>query len=205
MLENRLWLMDEGSGQSIYELLTTLWRKERESEELAKLPEDFGRRVQEYIGSVKHYLKVSDKQSLSYELKRAELEAVTSLLNELFRLRLRKILNLILQENLPENLFDFESRICLNLLESVKEYRRRVRELMVSVAYRDWREIKSTLIPVYFLKEHDKIVGSDHRTYGPFKPGDIAALPPENAKVLEMKDVARVLRALEPKHGKRND
>jgi len=193
-------LMDEGSGQSIYELLTTLWRRERESGELVKLPEDFAQRVQEYIGSVKHYLKVSDRQSLSYELKRAELEAVTSLLNELFRLRLRKILNLVLQESSPENLFDFESRIYLNLLESVKEYRRRVGELMVSVAYRDWREIKSNLIPVYFLKEHEKIVGSDRKTYGPFKPGDIAVLPPENVKILEMRNVVRVLRVLEPEH-----
>ena len=198
-------MMDEGSGQSIYELLTTLWRRERESGELVKLPEDFAQRVQEYIGSVKHYLKVSDRQSLSYELKRAELEAVTSLLNELFRLRLRKILNLVLQESSPENLFDFESRIYLNLLESVKEYRRRVGELMVSVAYRDWREIKSNLIPVYFLREHERIVGPDRKIYGPFKPGDIAVLPPENAKILEMKDVVRVLRVLEPEHGKKGD
>ena len=197
--------MDEGSGQSIYELLTSLWRRERESEELVKLPEDFGRRVQEYIGSVKHHLKVSDKQSLSFELKKAELEAVTSLLNELFELRLRKILNLVLQEGSPENLFDFESRIYLNLLESVKEYKRRVRELMVSVAYRDWREVESTLIPVYFLKEHDRIISSDRRIYGPFKPGDIAVLPSENAKVLEMKNIVRVLRVLEPKLEKKND
>ena len=197
--------MDKGSGQSIYELLTTLWRRERESEGLVKLPEDFARRVQEYVGSVKHYLKVSDRQSLSYELKRAELEAVTSLLNELFGLRLRKILNLVLQEGSPENLFDFESRIYLNLLESVKEYRRRVRELTVSVAYRDWREIKSILVPVYFLKEHGKIITPDRRVYGPFKPGDIAVLPPENAKILEMKDVVRVLRVLEPEHRKKGD
>jgi len=193
-------MMDEGSGQSIYELLTTLWRRERESGELVKLPEDFAQRVQEYIGSVKHYLKVSDRQSLSYELKRAELEAVTSLLNELFRLRLRKILNLVLQESSPENLFDFESRMYLNLLESVKEYRRRVGELMVSVAYRDWREIKSNLIPVYFLREHEKIVGPDRKTYGPFKPGDIAVLPPENVKILEVRNIVRVLRVLEPEH-----
>ena len=193
-------MMDEGSGQSIYELLTTLWRRERESGELVKLPEDFAQRIQEYIGSVKHYLKVSDRQSLSYELKMAELEAVTSLLNELFRLRLRKILNLVLQESSPENLFDFESRIYLNLLESVKEYRRRVGELMVSVAYRDWREIKSNLIPVYFLREHEKIVGPDRKTYGPFKPGDIAVLPPENVKILEVRNIVRVLRVLEPEH-----
>ncbi|HDJ67050.1 MAG TPA: DNA replication complex GINS family protein [Nitrososphaeria archaeon] len=197
--------MDEGSGQSIYELLTTLWKREKESEELVKLPEDFGRRVQEYIGSVKHHLKVSDKQSLSFELKRAELEAVTSLLNELFELRLRKILNLVLQERSPENLFDFESRIYLNLLESVKEYRRRIGELMVSVAYRDWREVKSSLTPVYFLKEHDRIIGSDRKTYGPFKPGDIAVLPSDNAKVLEIKNIARILRVLEPKLGEKND
>jgi len=197
--------MDEGSGQSIYELLTTLWKREKESEELVKLPEDFGRRVQEYIGSVKHHLKVSDKQSLSFELKRAELEAVTSLLNELFELRLRKILNLVLQERSPENLFDFESRIYLNLLESVKEYRRRIGELMVSVAYRDWREVKSSLTPVYFLKEHDRIIGSDRKTYGPFKPGDIAVLPSDNAKVLEIKNIARILRVLEPKLEKKND
>jgi DNA replication factor GINS len=41
-----------------------------------------------------------------------------------------------------------------------------------------------------FLKEIPAIVGADMKTYGPFKPEDIASLPVENAKVLIKQGVA---------------
>ncbi|MFQ6096039.1 MAG: hypothetical protein ACE5NN_07835, partial [Candidatus Bathyarchaeia archaeon] len=39
-------------------------------------------------------------------------------------------------------------------------------------------------VEVRFLKEVPVIVGSDMKTYGPFKPGDISRLPKQNAEIL---------------------
>jgi DNA replication factor GINS len=37
---------------------------------------------------------------------------------------------------------------------------------------------------VRLLKEIPEIVGADMKTYGPFKPEDVATVPKENAKTL---------------------
>jgi len=41
-----------------------------------------------------------------------------------------------------------------------------------------------------FVKEIPAIIGADMKTYGPFRPEDIASLPIENAKILVKQDVA---------------
>jgi DNA replication factor GINS len=41
-----------------------------------------------------------------------------------------------------------------------------------------------------FTKEIPAIIGPDMKTYGPFKPEDIASLPQENAKILVRQGVA---------------
>lgn len=41
-----------------------------------------------------------------------------------------------------------------------------------------------------FVKEIPAIIGADMKTYGPFKPEDIASLPQENAKILVKQGVA---------------
>jgi len=45
-------------------------------------------------------------------------------------------------------------------------------------------------VKVRFLKEIPAIVGADMKTYGPFKEGDIAELPKENAEVLVKQKIA---------------
>jgi len=43
---------------------------------------------------------------------------------------------------------------------------------------------------VRFVQEVPAIIGVDMKTYGPFKPEDIATLPAENAKILIKKGLA---------------
>lgn len=48
----------------------------------------------------------------------------------------------------------------------------------------------SQLLLIRFLEEHPQLVGVDLKTYGPFKPDDLAALPVENARLIIRKNQA---------------
>jgi len=52
------------------------------------------------------------------------------------------------------------------------------------------REEKPRRMLLRFLQEIPAIIGSDMRTYGPFKVEDIATLPIENARILLEKGIA---------------
>ena len=185
--------------KDVYEILNDIWRKENEEEGLAKLPEDLAEKLREYVGSIKHYLKVSDKETLSAEIREAAANAVTKLVQEIFELRLRKILRYVLRNEVPENLYGFELKFYPNMLKLIQDYRDAVREMATAAAYQDWEQIRSKYEVVCFLKDVSQIVGSDLKVYGPFKAGDIATLPLENARNLEMANIVRIVKVLEPK------
>ncbi len=191
--------MSDNPEKAVYDVLNELWRKELESEDLIKLPEDLAQKLREYIGSIKHYLKVSDKETLSAEIKEATVEAVSSLVKELFELRLRKILRHALNNTQPENLFRFEMRFYPSLLKLIQDYRENVEEMAAAIAYQDWEQVKTRYEVVSFLKDVDQIIGPNLEVYGPFKAGDVAALPEETARNLELAAVVRIIRVLEPK------
>ena len=191
--------MAENPEKDVYEMLKELWRKEVESEGLAKLPDDLSQKLREYIGSIKHYLKVSDKETLSAEIKEAAANAVVKLVEDIFELRLRKILRYALNNQAPESLYNFEFEFYPSLLKLIQDYRESVREMATAVAYQDWAQIKSQYELVCFLKDVEQIIGSDLKVYGPFKAGDLAVLPPENARNLELANVIRIIRVLEPR------
>jgi len=191
--------MAENPEKDVYEMLKELWRKEVESEDLAKLPDDLSQKLREYIGSIKHYLKVSDKETLSAEIKEAAANAVVRLVEDIFELRLRKILRYALNNQAPESLYNFEFEFYPSLLKLIQDYRESVREMATAVAYQDWAQIKSQYELVCFLKDVEQIIGSDLKVYGPFKAGDLAVLPPENARNLELANVIRIIRVLEPR------
>ena len=185
--------------KDVYEILNDIWRKENEEEGLAKLPEDLAEKLREYVGSIKHYLKVSDKETLSAEIREAAANAITKLVQEIFELRLRKILRYVLRNEVPENLYGFELKFYPNMLKLIQDYRDAVREMATAAAYQDWEQIRSKYEVVCFLKDVSQIVGPDLKVYGPFKAGDIATLPLENARNLEMANIVRIVKVLEPK------
>ncbi len=191
--------MAKNPEKDIYEELNEIWLREAESEGLAKLPEDLSEKLREYVGSIKNYLKVSDRETLSAEIREAAANVIVKLVREIFELRLRKIVRNILRNEIPENLFGFELSFYSNAIKLVKDYRDKVREMATAVAYQDWQEIKAKHEVVYFLKDVSQIVGPNLKVYGPFKAGDIAALPVENARSLEIAGVVMVVKVLEPK------
>ncbi len=187
------------SGETgLYELLYELWMKERESVGLTLLPKELENLIRNYVAQAKAYLRVSDKKSLSARLREAELEAVRKLAEELFTLRMEKIIKYAKNGKSPENLYGHEHQLFENIRRSITEYKEKVKALVEAAAYPDWKPIESRYELVSFLQDFPQIVGEDLETYGPFRRGDIAVLPPGNARALESRGVVRRIRVGEP-------
>jgi len=194
--------MSSDSHRDVYESLMEAWRIERGEEGPAKLPEELLEDIRKYIGGLKHQLRVSDRGTLTSELREVFLEAVMRIVQELFELRLRKLVEAAVEEKPLENLIGFERRIYPRLVSLVKEYRDCIEELIEAVAYQNWERIPSRYELVCFLKDVPEFIGIDLESYGPFRAGDIAALPSENARNLELAGVVRVIKVLQPRAGK---
>jgi hypothetical protein len=190
--------MSSDSHGDLYEALMEAWRIERGEEGLAKLPEELLEDIRKYIGSLKHQLRVSDRGTLTSDLREVFLDAVTRIVRELFELRLRKLVEAAVEEKPLENLIGFERRIYPRLVSLIKEYRDCVGELVEAVAYQNWEKMPSRYELICFLKDAPELIGIDLESYGPFKAGDIAALPSENARNLELAGVVRVIKVLQP-------
>lgn len=191
--------MSNNPEKDVYEALIELWRRELESSSLVKLPDDLAQKLKEYIGGMKHYLKVSDKEALSTEIREAAVKATSRLVKELFELRLRKILRHALNNTQPENLLQFEMRLYPGFLKLIQDYREGVEEIAEAMAYQDWAQMRTRYEVVSFLKDVDQIVGPNLEVYGPFKAGDVATLPEETARNLELAAIVRIIKILEPK------
>lgn len=190
--------MGSDSHADLYEALMEAWRLEKGEQDPAKLPEDLLENIRKYVGNLKHQLRVSDKGTLTSELKEVFLEAITRVVRELFELRLRKLIRVAIEEKPVENLLGFERRIYPKLVSLIKEYRDYVRELIEAVAYQSWERMPSRYELVCFLKDAPEFIGIDLESYGPFKAGDLAALPSENARNLELAGIVRVIKVLQP-------
>jgi len=183
---------------TVYELLTELWRLEKSSPNLCKLPEDLEDRLREYISKTRSYLKVSDKRSLTASLREEELEAVRRLAGELFEMRMRKIIRAALKGESLENLYGFERRFYAETHREIEEHKEKIRELTSITLYRSWKPIPSRYVVVCFQRDFPQIVGQDLKTYGPFKRGDIVSLPGENAQTLLLRGVVKKLTVSSP-------
>lgn len=176
----------------MYRELLEVWRRESESEEIQPLPKNFYRRLSLYFRSCMERARIVDPGSPSAALLKAEVENSTRLFRRLYELRMRKLISTALKGGGVNrlNLTD-EEMVLLNHLEG---FMRGYEELAERVI--EGRELKveppspiGGMMLVRFLRESPAIVGVDLKTYGPFKPEDVAYIPRENAEALEKKGV----------------
>jgi len=85
---------------------------------------------------------------------------------------------------------DFYSKLA-DYVKSLREERRMLdrKTLKARLMHHEFENVKKRVL-LRFLQEIPAIIGSDMRTYGPFKAEDIATLPIENARVLVEKGIA---------------
>lgn len=173
----------------MYEELYKAWRIEKLEEPLQPLDRDFYKKLSKYLEELKDRLKMMDEKTLKTKLIQGEDEKSRRLASELFDIRLKKIVEVILKDSsIPSsNLTEEEEELYRSLAETLENSKKVKKSLMEGGRVEppaNSEETKTKRILIRFTKEVPAIVCVDMKTYGPFKPEDIGALPPENAQAL---------------------
>lgn len=156
-----------------FEAISKIVREERGKTNLASLPEGF-------IDDVRSYL--SKKEQMDPQ----ELNTAKSELKRLFELREKKILNMshyfVRSGVIPGNMTSVERSFFNNAVNNIKEFQSARKKSL---------EGEEKINVIAFLEDLKEFVGINMKNYGPFKKGDVATLPEENAKLLIEKGLAK--------------
>ena len=79
----------------MYKELYEAWKREKESRSFQQLPKDFYRKVAEYIKKIREETRMLDTKTVKGRLIKTEFENVKKMLEEILRLRLEKILEML--------------------------------------------------------------------------------------------------------------
>ena len=182
----------EGDGISLYDKLYEAWKKEKESMEIQKLPRDFYAKLADYMKKIREEIRMLDEKTTKAKLMKRELKNVKSMSKELFQCRQDKVRKKALDgEIVPkEVLTEEEEKLYGEIFPLAESYQSYLKEILQGRLSRIEKEEKPKKMLVRFVQEIPAIVGSDMKTYGPFKPEDIATLPTENARILIKQGVA---------------
>jgi len=176
----------------MYDELYEVWKREKENRELQTLSKDFYSKLAEYVKSLREESRMLDRKTLKARLMLREFENVKKLVKELVRLRYEKTLReTVVGRVVPGDvLTEEEERLHKAVLPLAESYRAFLKDVLRGRSSPVEREEKPKRVLLRFLREIPAIIGSDMRTYGPFKAEDIATLPIENARILLEKGIA---------------
>jgi len=170
----------------MYKKLYEAWKREKESSTLQPLPKDFYGKIAEYIRKIREESRMIDNKTIKGRLSKIEYENVKKMIDELLKLRLKKILSYLSSgAEIPKNYLTSEEENISEKTTSITEYFQELSKDLLhgKISGEKSEEMKRKMV-VRFLKDVPSIVGVDLKTYGPFKSEDVASIPIENAKVL---------------------
>ena len=176
----------------MYDELYEAWTKERETTEIQALPKDFYVKLAGYIKKMREESRMLDEKTVRAKLLRRESNNVKKMVEELIRLRREKALGKAMDEKIvPKEALTYEEEKLLGeVWPSMESYQTLLKDVLSGRSPRvEVKEKPKTMI-LRFIQEIPAIIGADMKTYGPFKPEDIASLPIENARVLIKQGVA---------------
>ncbi len=162
-----------------YETLRKILQEERAANKLVSLPEDF-------FESVKSYLE--KKSQISREKEDVwELDSARRTLQELLEVRERKVLELALYHVRsgmePGDLIPEEKELFERVVQNIKDFQAKRKVFL------EGKPEKRLVVAV--LDSVPEFVGTNLKTYGPFKKGDVVSIPEDNAKLLIGKKLAQ--------------
>jgi len=169
--------------QELYEIV----RKEKYTELLQKLPDNFLKELGEYLQDRKEQNMQDDGLfSDSSSKNKKQLENSLSLFKELILKRKKKLLNLVfvaaetgIMKRDYENMLFFEKEMFEKFIGSLEEGDRNLAEFMKG---RKAEEEKYKL--VIFNQEIEQFVDMSGNTLGPFKTGELVNLDKEVSQIL---------------------
>ena len=162
-----------------FEVVRTVHRAEKRNTKLTELPENFFEKVKEYLNRKRLLAEKKMDEKAFLEVRNIE-----RLIEEIFNMRERKIINqalIAVRTGIPpENLTKEENEFFNKVVDLLKSRRESVLKKLLEKS-----EIVEEKIKLLIFKEDvPEFVGVDMKTYGPFRKGDIAKLPEENAELL---------------------
>ena len=174
----------------MYDELYEAWLREKEISEIQKLSKDFYSRVADYVKKMREERRMLDEKTTKARLMHCEAEYVSKMIRELIDLRYDKVVNRIREDGIvnADALTEEEEKLYKPAMPIKDAVHSLVEEVTRGVIKEARNEAK--YITVRFLKEIPAIIGSDMKTYGPFKPEDLGTLPVENARMLIKESVA---------------
>lgn len=178
-----------------YGKLLEAWMRELESEGLQQLPEEFYREMSEYFSRLREQTRMLEHGTMRSRIALKEKEYAERMLRELFNIRLRKIVFMEVEGSQVEasTLLPEEKLFQSELRRILSEHGERLKSILLGRQPRV--EAKPTPRGDYkvvrFLEALPAIIGVDMKTYGPFKPEDVASIPAENAESLIRRGVAK--------------
>ncbi len=180
----------------MYDSLYNSWLKEKENTELQTLPKDFYTKLTEYVVEIRQKGRMLDRNSPKAKLISQELTRVKRLMEELVKLRFKKIIELASSTDSfgmtpltpEEEKAVSELKTTFESFQSFLKGALRGKKPKVENSNASTNPTKKLLLR--FLQEVPAIIGSDLKVYGPFSIEDVATLPIENAKVLMKHGVA---------------
>jgi len=171
------------------------WKREKLHPELQPLHEDFYSQLSVYIKKLKESQRMIDDKTLKARLLRSEIENAKKFISELLDLRFKKIIAAAEQDiQMPANCLTKEDKTIYSAeVEVAKIFDKMKRSIAdgrrFDAAVRV-EQAKTRTMLLRFIQEMPAVIGTDMKTYGPFKVEDVAALPIENAEALIRQGVA---------------
>ena len=170
----------------MYDELYEAWKKERESSEVQKLSKRFYAELADYMKRIREEQRMLDERTTKARLMKRESDNAKRLAKELVKLRYEKALRASSSgKPVPGELLTAEEeQLQTEILPLAEAYQRFLKGILRGRPSRVETKERPKRQLVRFLQEIPAIVGSDMKTYGPFKPEDIATIPVENAAAL---------------------
>ena len=180
-------------NDKLYDTVYNSWKAENQNPKLTKLPKDFYSKIADYFKRIKEEIRMIDSKTPRAALLKIEQQNLKHMIKELAKLRYEKLARMMFSAKgaLPECLTDEEKLMLKDASNFLREYQNFIIDIIQrQVLGCEFGKKKKSII-LRFLKDAPSIVGSNLKTYGPFKAEDVASLPVENAEILIQRGLAK--------------
>ena len=172
----------------MYDQLFEAWKKEKENTEIQPLPRGFYADLAEYLRKIREEKRMLDERTMKGRLLLGEEENVKRMAEELVQTRYEKLMLKVSKGEIVSTtaLAEEEESLYRDAASQADNYQAFTKKLLQGRLTKEpkAKAKPASLMVVRILQEIPEIIGADMKTYGPFKPEDIASLPKENARTL---------------------
>ncbi len=144
------------------------------------------------MSKIRKESRMLDEKTTKAKLLMHENKNVQKMVKELVLLRHEKTVKKAFAGETPptESLTREEERMARETVPSFESFQNLLKDMLSGRLPQIESKEKPERRVLRFVKEIPAIIGADMKTYGPFKPEDIASVPQENARILVKQGVA---------------